>query len=209
MDGDGHLDIVVGNEGGQNVVYLNDGAGNFPVRGATSARDGPNQECGDRGHGWRWRSGHRSRQLRRAEHGLSERWGGELPRRPRNFGTGIDSTWGVAVGDIDSDSDLDIVVGNFFFAQSVVYLNDGAGNLPVGLNFGSGSDSNTCVVVGDMDGDSDLDIIAGSGAGQNLVYLNNGSGSFPVGQDLDSGSLSSENRDGRGYGCRRRSGHRC
>ena len=32
MDGDGDLDIVVGNDGQQNVVYLNDGAGNFPDR---------------------------------------------------------------------------------------------------------------------------------------------------------------------------------
>ena len=29
MDGDGDLDIVAGNDGEQNVVYLNDGAGTF------------------------------------------------------------------------------------------------------------------------------------------------------------------------------------
>ena len=31
MDGDGDLDIVVGNNGQRSVVYLNDGAGNFPT----------------------------------------------------------------------------------------------------------------------------------------------------------------------------------
>ena len=62
MDGDGDLDIVAGNYGEQNVVYLNDGAGNFPTG--------------------------------------------------RNFGTGSDDTYSVAVGDMDGDGDLDIVAGN-------------------------------------------------------------------------------------------------
>src|SRR5438093_8714953 len=57
----------------------------------------------------------------------------------RNFGTGSDNTRSVAVGDMDNDGDLDLVVGNRG-EQSVVYLNDGAGNFLDTRTFGLGTD---------------------------------------------------------------------
>src|SRR3712207_2093360 len=55
-------------------------------------------------------------------------------RRP--FGTGADATTTVAVGDVDGDGALDLVVGNgdliYGGGQNMVYLNDGSGHFYTG-----------------------------------------------------------------------------
>ena len=150
MDGDGDLDIVAGNiscdddgceNGGQNLVYLNDGAGNFYT--------GPVEKCD------------------------------ELPNDIRCFGTDHDFTVSVAVGDINSDGALDIVVGNLG-EQNVVYLNDGHGNFDSAVNFGTGSDRSWSVAVGDMNSNGKLDIVVGNQSEPNAIYWNDGIGNFPL-----------------------------
>ena len=135
MDGDGDLDIVTGNSliifGEQNVVYLNDGYGNF--------------------------------------------------ENARNFGTGFDITYSVAVGDMDGDHDLDIVTGNMG-EQSVVYINDGYGNFATAHNFGTVSDTSQSVALGDTDSDGDLDIVTRNG-----VYLNDSTGHFAAARSFGTG----------------------
>lgn len=139
MDGDGHLDLIAGNLGGQSVVYLNDGQGNFP----------------------------------------------QEKRRP--FGTDVDNTASVAVGDMDGDGHLDLVVGNQA-EQNYVYLNDGQGNFPYEQRrpFGTGHDNSVSVAIGDLNNDGHLDVAnSDQGAsltvgGQNMVYLNDGGGNFSI-----------------------------
>ena len=58
----------------------------------------------------------------------------------KNFGTGTDSTFAIAFGDLDGDGDLDVAVGNDG-EQNVVYLNDGSGNFSTSRNFGTGTDA--------------------------------------------------------------------
>ena len=96
-----------------------------------------------------------------------------------------DASWGLALGDIDSDGDLDAVSGNVLVDGSKVWLNDGTGRF---------SDSGqrlapTCwspdVALGDVDGDSDLDawVACGSsghdgGRRADVLFLNDGTGKF-------------------------------
>lgn len=88
----------------------------------------------------------------------------------------------LSVGDIDGDSDIDVVVANEDYGMEV-FVNDGAGNLtfdtnvvPLGANF-----QLTDVDLGDLDGDGDLDVFASNSDGDataSYVFENDGLGTF-------------------------------
>ena len=104
----------------------------------------------------------------------------------------------VAVGDLDGDGDLDMVVANMAGCPSSwcgsdhdrIYQNDGNGTFvettatALPMDF-SGS---YAVALGDIDGDGDLDLAIGKGGNhlaysygipvQNRLYLNDGTGAF-------------------------------
>ncbi len=73
------------------------------------------------------------------------------------FGVGTDST-DVALGDLDGDGDLDVVIANTSGQQEQVRLNNGTGQFPTAMPSFGGDDS-TAVSLGDLDGDGDLDAI--------------------------------------------------
>lgn len=205
MDGDGDLDIVAGNSqyfdetcscitGGQDFVYLNDGKGGYPIGQRHSFGIGADNTAavavgdldgdGDLdivvGNG----------EISNGSASDSDQdWvyvndgSGNFPLTNRQpLGTPADQTSSVALGDLDSDGDLDIVTGNPG-QQSLVYFNDGAGTFPIGNRrpFGSSADADKTILVAvaDLDNDGDLDIATAYKLGQNTVYLNDGSGNFP------------------------------
>lgn len=91
----------------------------------------------------------------------------------------VDNTSGMAAGDVDSDGDIDLVIGNL--GQNTVYVNDGTGRFSdeTSARFPTLIDSTRKVVLGDMDGDGDLDLVAGNSRNQQTrLYLNDGSGAF-------------------------------
>ena len=104
----------------------------------------------------------------------------------------------IALGDLDTDGDLDAVFSNMGFYGSRVYLNDGKGQFTVTEQLltqqGHGVD------LGDLDGDGDLDIfITCAGYAENNVeysrpsriYFNDGNANFAVSpQDLGDSLLS-------------------
>ena len=92
-------------------------------------------------------------------------------------------TFGVSLGDIDNDGDIDAVVVDAYDDMEV-YVNDGSGNFTFDEVYGSG-ESWFGVYLVDIDNDNDPDIVVAafySGNGTE-VWKNNGSGDFTVSQN--------------------------
>jgi len=176
LDGDGALDLVVGNYKYRNLVYLNDGAGAFSSGSPFGGPDATySVALGDLdGDG----------ALDVVVGNFLEPNSIYLNDGSGAFSTGVpfggaDRTESVAVGDLDGDGALDLVVGNDD-QQNVVYLNDGRGTFSTGIPFGA-ADWTTSLALGDLDGDGALDLVVGNRGSQNLIYLNDGAGAFSTG----------------------------
>ncbi|MCI0633515.1 MAG: FG-GAP-like repeat-containing protein, partial [Actinobacteria bacterium] len=185
VDGDGDLDVFIGNgasPGQQNRLYLNGGSGvftdvtaaNLPalLESTFAVALGDVDGDGD----------------------LDAFVGndGPLSRLYLNGGTGLftdvtatnlpallDNTRAVALGDVDGDGDLDAFVGNYYGQPCRLYLNSGTGVFTdvTATNLPALVDPTRAVALGDVDGDSDLDAFVGN-EGPNRLYLNGGTGVF-------------------------------
>ncbi len=118
-----------------------------------------------------------------------------VPKVAANDGTffdtgqnlGLVNTQGVALGDVDGDSDLDAFAANNGFNQ--LWLNNGtAGFSTNGQNL-SNQNSNG-IALGNLDGDTDLDAFVVN-QGANEIWVNIGGGFFSnSGQSIGAGGLS-------------------
>lgn len=93
---------------------------------------------------------------------------------------GPEYTTDIALGDIDGDNDLDLIVGNYTNDLSNIYLNDGNG-----IFTHSGQTFYTTfhgLDLGDVNSDTYLDIVSG------YVYLNDGNGNFGAPVDTVGGT---------------------
>ena len=91
------------------------------------------------------------------------------------IGTVSENTYSIALGDLDRDGYLDLVVGNTTQANRY-YLNSGTG-----LFSGSGTRFTTnyttySVKLGDVDGDGDLDLLVGNYGQVDRLFVNQGFG---------------------------------
>ena len=94
----------------------------------------------------------------------------------RSLGDGrADPSYGVALGDLDGDGDLDAVIANDFGVSSVAYQNDGRGNFTFLAWIGPNSHARRALALGDFDRDGDLDVVL-VGFGQDHVYFNENRG---------------------------------
>eukprot|EP00961_Rhodomonas_salina_P102521 1378943-Rhodomonas_salina.1 len=85
---------------------------------------------------------------------------------------------GIALGDVDGDGWLDVVVGKDIVANQLL-LNDGAGNFNHVVDLPEEGQYDTkAVALGDLDGDGFLDILFVHGDGPVQLLLNNGTGTF-------------------------------
>jgi hypothetical protein len=92
----------------------------------------------------------------------------------RALGNTPDPSYWLALGDIDRDGALDVVVANDSGARSQVYRNDGKGQFTPGPSLGA-AQARRAVAIGDLDGDGHLDVVL-VGVGQDHIYLNDGTG---------------------------------
>ncbi|MCI0585382.1 MAG: VCBS repeat-containing protein [Planctomycetes bacterium] len=199
VDGDGDLDVFVGNSdynlGQQNRLYLNAGSGAFTDATATNLPilidDTRAVALGDLdGDGdldalvgnWDYGAGIDNRLYLNVGAGVfSDATATNLPASP------LDRTNAVALGDADGDGDLDAFVGNSSLnggGPEGLYLNGGAGTFTdaTGTNLPAAPPGlTTSVALGDFEGDGDLDAFAGKvaqGPVRNRLYLNGGGGLF-------------------------------
>jgi hypothetical protein len=129
VDRDGDLDLVVGNDGQPNRLYLNNGTANP--------------------------------------------WGGAIGS---DITSDARATRSVALGDVDLDGDLDLVVGNDG-QPNRLYLNNGTANPWSGVsgsNITSDAKATRAVALIDVDRDGDLDLVTGNYGQPDRLYLNNG-----------------------------------
>ena len=176
LDGDGDLDVVVGNDRAENWVYLNDGTGTLervwslgpevePTRSAQlSDLDGDGSLdvlVTNRGtaNGFYLNDGD-------GRFGSKQAFGDiDADGDVREFGTGPDETRSVVLADLNDDGMLDIVAANIG-EPNAVYLADAPGQFGEGIALGQDEGTYAATVI-DVDRDGDLDILVGNVRGQN------------------------------------------
>ncbi|WP_165229541.1 peroxidase family protein [Aquisphaera insulae] len=192
LDGDSRLDLVTANvDAGTVTVWLAAPAGGFrpSVSYATAAR--PDWvEIGDMN-----RDG-RPDLVVLAGSGvvtvlLNDGQGGFLPRIDRGL-SGIlqaSATIGgqLALGDLDRDGNLDVVLGTSLNGQVVRLFGDGTGHFPTTSTLAVDGRPDG-VAIADIDGDGNLDLAVGRRSAASVaVFLGDGTGAFPVRRDFDAG----------------------
>ena len=176
LDGDGDLDIAVGNDMAPSQVMLNDGHGRF-VPGAilgelSSVRSLTLADL----------DGDRDVDILATSRGRPNRIflndGNAGFAIEKTFGGPSDSTISVAVADLNKDGHNDLVLANRDGQQSYVLLNDGQLGFQTKVYFGGKRDETRAVAVGDINGDGMMDVVAGNIGQPNALYLGDTSGRF-------------------------------
>ena len=183
LDGDGDLDAVVANTNGQaETVWRNNGSGSFsahPTTPSFGAGDSQSVALGDLDG-----DGDLDAVVANTNGQADTVWlnngSGSFSAHPTTPSFGAGDSQSVALGDLDSDGDLDAVVANTNGQAETVWLNNGSGAFsahPTAASFGL-SDSQF-VALTNLDGDGDLDAVVANTNGQaETVWLNDGSGTF-------------------------------
>lgn len=158
LDGDGDTDLATYQNsytygGGQVYAFLNNGNGVFSAQSIFTAPYVHGLECGDLNGDGRLdigliATGYPNYVLLQQETGF----------QATVFGPGNDRAVDLAIGDLDNDGDLDLVVGSNA-EDSLAYYNDGQGGFSDQATWLPGPYDMKMLGLGDLDGDGDLDAL--------------------------------------------------
>jgi len=176
LDGDGDLDIAVGNDRAPNKIFINNGRGHFALHtefgSISSIRSLTLADVDDDGDVDILANSRGAQNMIYYNDGAAHFSDGQP------FGHGDDSTIDVAFGDIDGDGHGDLILANRDSQQNYVLLNDGKNGFDDRVPFGTGRDETRAVAVADLDGDGNLDLVAGNIGERNAVFKGDGKGGF-------------------------------
>jgi hypothetical protein len=193
INNDGWLDIVIGNYGKSNQLLMNDGTGSFsgvvdPLPGG--ARRTNSIAVGDiNNDGWLdivIGNGRRSTDyinISGEKNQLLLNAGDGTFSDAVDLPGGVSDTYYVAVGDINNDNMLDIVIGNSGYSygqqnQLLLNVGDDMFNEDVVVYLPGDSLRTYSIALADMNNDSLLDIVIGNYNDKNQILLNDGDGVF-------------------------------
>lgn len=195
VDGDGDADVIVANTG-QSRLWLGDGQGAFsdvtdthlPALTLTTRAVVLGDVDGDTDLDLILADVHGSNRL------LLNDGSGQFTLAPENaLPAQSQVSMGLALGDVDRDGDLDLVVANRC-SQNRLWLNDGSGvfqEANSGLLPVDTADSYD-VTLGDVDDNGTLDLVVANHRAPDQLLLNNGLGVF---SDVSAAQLPGETRD--------------
>lgn len=174
LDGDGDLDIAVGNDMALGQIFLNDGVGNFTEHAefgeVSSLRSLAVSDVDDDG----------DIDLISTCRGRPNRIflndGAANFSSGRPFGRSNDSTIDVAVADINADGHKDLLLANRDRQANEVLFGNGKLEFDRRMPFGTESNQTRAIAVADMNGDGKLDWVVGNIEQKNQVYIGDGLG---------------------------------
>ncbi|MEC7113406.1 MAG: FG-GAP-like repeat-containing protein, partial [Bacteroidota bacterium] len=200
LDGDGDLDAMVANagfRGAPNTVWMTDGTGTFTDSGQALGQGssyavalGDLDGDGDL-DAFVTNTGQQNTVWINDGTGLFTDSGQRIGNKPAGKGY----SWGVALGDLDGDGDLDAMVVDSNAVEAMcgntVWTNDGKG---VFTDSGQqlGTSCSASVALGDLDGDGDLDAMVANRFSPDRIWMNDGTGTFTnSGQAIGKGNSTS------------------
>jgi hypothetical protein len=209
INGDGSLDIVVGNDSPDpKVVYFNDGKGNFRLGSTFGHAEWPTRNVavadlnGD-GLPDIVVANRYGRDPNGANYVCLNKGGGKFGIDCLAFSH--ESATTITPADFNGDGIVDLAVPHRDGGQSYVYLNDGKANFPRRIPFGPPDATIRMVVAADLTGNRRLDIIAIDEVKRRTsIYFNRPDGTFSAGVSLNRGlatpyalAVGDLNRDGK------------